>query len=423
MQGWLVRWKNRTQEERLASHNRATSLADGMIDAFAMGMVHWQTMVVYFMSGYIKSAMLLGLLTAIRVFAGAVAEPVLFRHMHGRAYYKGVFLLVGAIARLTWLLMGLAILFISETHTTWFVILFFILTAVQGFAYGGISLAWTSLMNKVIPARSRARYLGFRSACDMLTSVLGAQFVTLILADHPKAVGFGILFLVAAAIDFVSLIPLAMMKEWKSPDTVERTSRTRPSLIATTRDAFGDRNFRRHLLASFAIMCAFTALQFQSQFAENQMGMDAAGLANMATLTLAGQAIGYIAGGWLQSWGGYRLVQLTGFSLTVVYLVMALLPAGQSLFIAMAGIWGLGNALYLLSARNIVAFLVPYEKRMAYFMLVGVMSSISGALFPLTSGLMFDLMGFKAMCAVLLVPAALSIVLAFGIREQKFEDT
>jgi len=396
-------------------HNMVVSLFDGVFDATAMGMVPVATVVVYFITGYVSSAFLVGLLTALRVLAQALGELFFHRVLDAKPRFVPGFLISASIFRLGWLLLGVLVLLFGHTVSPGFIVGFYVIFAVIGFGQGGIYLCFSSVTNKIIPARHRSKYLGFRGASCMVGSVAGAMIAKAFLAGDDSYLRFGWLILIAAAIDWCSMLFIFLSKEKPTP-AAPRDKVSAGALARGLVRLWRDKPFRAHLVSAVLGMFVVAAFPLQTQVAR-MAGMGAEQLALMTTVMLAAQAVGVFCGGFVVSKWGYRSILVASYAFGALYFVGAMLLQGAMGFTVLAVVFGLYYSLNHLALRNIVARLMPVEERVTGFMLVGVITSLAAGVFPLVCGWLADGVGFVWLCALLLPTAIAALVVSTRVRE------
>lgn len=150
-------------EGRHFTRNYLLNTFDGAFFALAMGMVPLNTVLTYFISGYVSQKWLIGLLTFLNVLLTFSPQILVSRKLEKVTRIKPLVILYAAIIRLLWLFMGLNVLLVADRNPTLFVILFYLLYSLIGLSSAFTGICWLNFIVKIIPERYRGRFFGVRS--------------------------------------------------------------------------------------------------------------------------------------------------------------------------------------------------------------------------------------------------------------------
>ena len=160
----MIQQKIEQELQPYIKRNVITSIVDGILNAMAMGLIPLQTLVVYFISEYVDSNFVIGLLTTVQMLLMAIPQFFTARHMERLDSYKGLMGKYVFIYRTSSLIIGLLILLLTPRKPLLFVILFYIIFWLKGLFMGTGNLAYYSFINKVIPFNIRGKFFGWRGA-------------------------------------------------------------------------------------------------------------------------------------------------------------------------------------------------------------------------------------------------------------------
>ena len=201
--------------------NSVLSIADGAIYAFAMGMVPLTTVIVYFMSNYVVSKTVLGILSTLHLLLMFTPQILMSRRLEQLCSYKPYVLIFGAIYRILWLLLGVDVLLFAENRPMLFVVIFYIIFSLIGLFSGFLDISFWNLIVKIIPNEYRIKFFSVRSTVSGLCEAMGALVMGLIVKSLPYPYNYGFLFIIVAGIAFISFILVAYQYEPESPKKTE----------------------------------------------------------------------------------------------------------------------------------------------------------------------------------------------------------
>jgi MFS family permease len=398
--------------------NVMTSMTDGMIDAIANGMIPLQTVIVYFISSYVGSNFLVGLLTTVQLLFSAVPQLITAKYMNGLGYYKRVMGTFVAISRAQSLIIGLLILFVAPRNRMLFVILFYAVYWLNGFTHGCEGISYSVFINKVIPFKVRGRFFGIRGIFCGVGSIIGSLVFGVILASGDSTLNYAILFLVSYGIDMFSYIFLVAAFEPKT--SVSRESAGINGDFKTKIKAIvkNDKNLVTYIIAFSLVMFAVSTVFFETLYAKSNYGLTTTQLTNMTTIIFVSQSAGYFLWGMLIDKFGFKCALLGGYSMYILNLLLAVFVNTPFVIFALAAIYGFTCSVEMIGGRNFLYNICTYDNRPAYVSIANTVIVPVTALAPVINGILFDFIGFKFMCIINLAVLAIGVAFFLKVKEK-----
>ena len=401
----MIQQKIEQELQPYIKRNVITSIVDGILNAMAMGLIPLQTLVVYFISEYVHSNFVIGLLTTVQMLLMAIPQFFTARHMERLDSYKGLMGKYVFIYRTSSLIIGLLILLLTPRKPLLFVILFYIIFWLKGLFMGTGNLAYYSFINKVIPFNIRGKFFGWRGAFNSVGGVLGSLLAGVILRRSVSGTQqYGYLFLLAFALDMLSFIFLVAPYEPKNYQNGAEEIQRNGYGFKLKEILKRDKNIIRFIVAQALIIFPVTSLfPFQTVYAKSNFNIGADVISNMNTIMFVCNAVGFILWGMLVQRRGFKWGMLGGYILFIINLISAIFVSDPNVVIVLTVIYGLTHSAYMIGNINIVFGMCSYEDRPAYLCITNMFIIPISVIAPLINGYIYDTFGFKVMCVINLI--------------------
>lgn len=260
------------------------------------------------------------------------------------------------------------------------------------------SCAWLPWITALLPGELRGRYLARDAAVQNVASFATFLVAAAVLAGHPQAWQFALLFAFSAVTGAISLAFLKRMPDVPTPDE-PRVSAARVPWLEMTRYAPFSKLLRTVVAWSVAYggITAFTVAFLKAQ----------SGMSEGRILLVSSAAF---IGGWSSLWFlGSRLDRLgskpvLGFSVAAWLAVVAgwitlaggVFPVKLSLVLLLQALMGLLAALVQMAHTRLAMAVIPVMGRNHFFAIYSVIGNVTLGLSPMAWGVLIDLVGTHA---------------------------
>lgn len=394
--------------------NSVLSIADGAIYAFAMGMVPLTTVIVYFMSNYVVSKTVLGILSTLHLLLMFTPQILMSRRLEQLRSYKPYVLIFGAIYRILWLLLGVDVLLFAQNRPMLFVVIFYIIFSLIGLFSGFLDISFWNLIVKIIPNEYRIKFFSVRSTVSGLCEAMGALVMGLIVKSLPYPYNYGFLFIIVAGIAFISFILVAYQYEPESPKKTEQV-KWKDYIGKLINVLKNDKNFVNYLFTVILIGgFARMAFSFHIVFAKEKLDISVSQVAVSTFILLFSQTIGYFIWGIVGTkYGPKRTIELSAIIFLPALLYTYLMSSIPVFYISIA-LYGLAQSARNVNENNVVVNLAGSEQNCASY--IGLRNLFGGPFFAFKSaiaGFMFDFLGYEIAFIISAVCALLGLFILF----------
>ena len=395
------------------------NILDGTFFGIAMGFASFTAVIPLFLSGFTGSAVLIGMIPAIRSMGYQLPPLFLARAVARRSRYKPMILLNTLNERIPFLGLALVAWFSPQLGPQWTLALAFVCIIWQGLGGGITANPLQNLVARVFPSEIRATVIGTQSSANNLMASGSALLAGLLLSRLPAPANYSVCFLVAVAGVVASYLCLANMREPAQSD--EYIQPLEISLRQSVGAILGkDPSFRWFLLAKMLAQFAMLASAFYMLYALRrfQIGTAEAGALTSVlfiTQVAAGPGVGFIADRWSRK----GMLEVGALAL-IAGPLLACLAGGLGWFYLVFILVGISNA-----AINTLglAFILEYgseAERPTYFGLANTLVAPVSVIAPMLGGWMADTLGFQSTFLIAAVAGLLAgLVLHFFVSDPR----
>jgi len=401
--------------------NTIYSVIDGSIFATASGMLATNTVIVYFISKYVTTKTLIGLLTTVNVLLSNSAQILMAKRLEESERYKPLLFRFAVLLRFTWFLLACNVFLFAERNNTLFIILFYLIFSLQGLFNAFTSFSWYNLILKVVPERYRSRFFGIRSTFGGIFETLGAFLMGKILKLLPYPYNYSLLFLTAFLIMMISLYFLMQIKEpvFKKPKIVLDKKEYYKNMLRILKE---DKNFTMYLLSVVFIgSIGKMPFGFQTIFAKELLHISAQDVAMATTILLFSQTIGYMI------WGIVGTKK--GFKATIAISAVIFLPAlyftfsmhSKFIYFISISLFGLAQSARNVNESNLAANLCKDPLKQPSY--IGLRNFLMGPFFafnPMIAGAIIDILNARWLFYISTTSMLIGlIIVTFFVKENK----
>lgn len=394
--------------------NKTIGILHGIVHYTALGFYYQTTVLSTFVYALTGSRFFVGLVSSIGALAHQIPQLFASAMVEHLSEKKKMMLWFGAGARLPWLFMSLAILFLDKEAT---LIASLILYAVATMFYAMYILVWTDVMSKVIPLEHRGNYFGLRNfLASTATSLAGLAAGKIVTMYYPTMIGYAISFFLAFAVYFVDLWILSKTKEepslrvGKKTTVLEKLAQI-PSLFRE------DQNFARYCyvraLSSF-IQMGFPFYVIYAPQRLNLTGAQAAAIVGVFTFTqVFGRAVGNLLWGVISQKTGYKIPLEQSCLIVGLASIATVFMNTYAGFIIVLAVAGVASAGFFLASLNILMEFGKPHQRPTYIGVSNAIAGIGGFIPPFIGGIISQNISFQAVYWVTGIVCIISFFLMY----------
>jgi MFS family permease len=376
-------------------HNYLMNTLDGSFFGFAMGFASFTTVIPLFLSGFTGSAILIGLIPAIRAVGYQLPPLFLAKAVARRKRYMPMILLNTLHERIPFLGLAIIAFFSPRLGDQASLILAFLCIVWQGLGGGLTANPLQNLIARVFPSDIRATVIGTQSSANNLMASGSAVLAGLLLAALPAPINYVACFLCAFLGVAISYICLANLRE--TVDTEEYIQPVDVPLWQSIRAILTkDISFRSFLAARMLAQFAMMASAFYMIYAVRAYHISSAQAGAMTgvlflTQVIANPVIGLIS----RRWGRKNMLEVGALGMALAPALAAWSPAA-GWFYGVFILTGIANAIFNTLG---LAFILEFggdAERPTYFGLANTLIAPISVLAPLFGGAVADSAGFQS---------------------------
>ena len=377
-------------------HNFLVNVCDGGFFGFGIGFASFVTILPLFVSHMTDSALLIGLIPAIRGTGWQL--PQLFiadRVSRANRYYPLVVMLTG-LERFPFLGFALIAFFLPALGNTLAMALTFTLLIVQSLGAGFTSPAWQSMIARVIPPEQRGTFFGAQGAAASLMSSVGAIGAGIVLDELGLPINFAVCFFIAFIAVLGSWYFLALTREPSipSPQAEKHPSAFRNELVSILRR---DKNFRAYLISRIVFQVAAMGFAFYTVYAVQHLGVGVVEIGVMTSVYMGTQIVANPVMGWLGDRTSHRMLLEVGALAAMVSALLAAWAASAVWFYLIFIFAGIATvAMWTITITMTIDFAPDPSKRPVYVGLSNTLVAPAAILAPLFGGWLADSVGYSA---------------------------
>ena len=293
-----------------------------------------------------------------------------------------------------------------------------VLFALHSLGTGFTGVAWQDMLGKVIPLRSRGKFMGITSFAGMGSGILGASVATWLLSRYVFPSGYVFSFAIAAVFIFFSWIAVAQTREIPVVNRVAPVS-TRDYWKSLPAVLKRDANFRSYVISQMVINLGGMAWGFLAVYALKRWDLSDGRVSLYSAWLLGGQAVGNLIFGAMADRKGYKIVMEMSVLLAVLSLVLTILAPNPDWFTLVFVLRGLSFGGGFLSILFILEFSAP-SIRPTYIGLNNTISGVVSAIAPIVGGLLTGISGYLGLFQAALVFSLAGLALLhFTVRDPR----
>jgi MFS family permease len=321
-----------------------------------------------FIRGLGLDAFALGIITAIPVAANAV-QILASYFIEKTGKRRELFIWVGLIGRMMWMLCGFIPLFIPLSALAMRTATLALLVMACSCANAVISVGYFSLVTDLVPMRMRGSFFGTRSAISLLVAVLTGLGISMLLDRAAGFTGY-VIALTLAGIFGALDIACYLRVDWPQMKRVSDTGEKPPSFGKIVLTVWRDKPFRTiMLMLTYWGFAVNISAPFVNMYMLEVVGM------TYTQITLINQVLPNVIGILVIKWWGRRMdefgnkpvMNLTGMYMALYPLLWIFAGPGIMWMIMLLNVFtGLSTNAYDISVQNLYLNAAPEKGRSMY---------------------------------------------------------
>lgn len=377
-------------------YNFAVNVFDGAFFGAALGFSSFVTILPLFVSHMTDSALLIGLIPAIRGTGWQLPQLFVADHVRRANRYWPIVVVLTSLERFPFLGFAIVALSLPMLGSSAAMLLTFTLLIVQSLGAGVTSPAWQSMIARVIPPDRRGTFFGTQSSAANVLASVGAVIAGVLLDQISFTSNFAICFFIAFIASLVSWYCLALTREpaIPSPHAESNPSAFRKELLSIL---CCDKNFRWYLVSRVLYQVATMGIAFYTVYAVryHNVGVVEAGV--MTSVFMGAQIVANPVMGWIGDRTSHRLLLEAGALAAVSSALLAAWASNASWFYLIFILAGIANvAAWTITITMTIDFAPDPSKRPVYVGLSNTLVAPAAILAPLFGGWLADAAGYSA---------------------------
>jgi MFS family permease len=389
-------------------HNILVNVLDGAFFGLGFGFASFSTILPLFVSQMTNSAVLIGLVPAIHSMFWQIPQLFMAKTVSSLPRIKPHVLLMTLNERLPYIGFFLIAWFLPVLNKNLALVLFFFLLIWQGLGAGLTANGWQSMLAKVIPSKTRAKFFGIQSAASNLLASLGALLAGLLLQKATPHIGYALCFFIAFFFIMISMIFLALTREPRV-DLPKTNSSSSPLMQSVKTILAQDKVFLGFLISRTLFQFGMMAFAFYIVYGVRFLGMSTAYAGVLTSLALITQVVSNPLLGWVADRWGHRPVLIFGAFSAMLSAFFAWLATSLFLFPLVMILAGIANTAFWTIG---IAYTLEFgtdQTRPTYVGVLNTLGAPAAILAPLFGGWLADTFSYSV---TFIFSAGLSLITA-----------
>jgi len=389
-------------------HNILVNVLDGAFFGLGFGFASFSTILPLFVSQMTNSAVLIGLVPAIHSMFWQIPQLFMAKKVSSLPRIKPHVLLMTLNERLPYIGFFLIAWLLPVMDKKLALVLFFFLLIWQGLGAGLTANGWQSMLAKVIPSKTRAKFFGIQSAASNLLASLGALLAGLLLQKATPHIGYALCFLIAFFFIMISMIFLALTREPRV-DLPKTNTSSSPLMRSVKTILAQDKVFLGFLISRTLFQFGMMAFAFYIVYGVRFLGMSTAYAGLLTSLALITQVVSNPLLGWVADRWGYRPVLIFGAFSAMLSAFFAWLATSLFLFPLVMILAGIANTAFWTIG---IAYTLEFgtdQTRPTYVGVLNTLGAPAAILAPLFGGWLADTFSYSV---TFIFSAGLSLITA-----------
>jgi len=398
--------------EQISKHNYYAFLWHAVFLALAVNFTDVGTIIPAMMVDAGSSSFQLGILTAIMLGGGKLAQLFFAPFLNNRSSKKR-YLLDGINARI-FSLGGMALLFWFSSHIADTLIIWSIFILISLFSFSGAfaNISYVDILGKSVFREKRKVFFSIKQAISSIVVFLSAILVRRMLMAYNYPLNYATLFFIAAVLLGIASLGFWEIKE--IPASNFKISSFKTFINTVIQEIRINRKWRNYLFLTNTQGISIVLMPFLILYAKNLFSADSRDIGNFLVLKVIG---GILAGGLLFYYSAKIKYQIMLYITTIIAILITLfilIIPGSTLFPYVFLVGGIVFTIHTISISGILLEVTTDQNRALYTGLSGA-GSILPVIFPFLGGWIISEFGFNLFFGLFITIMLSSIYFIRGV--------
>ena len=391
--------------KQISKHNYNAFLWHAVFLALASNFMDVGTIIPAMMIDAGSSSFQLGVLTAIMLGGGKLAQ-LIFASFLSNQSSKKAYLLGGVNARV-FALGGMALLFWFSPHIDNVAIIWFIFILITLFSFGGAfaNINYVDILGKSVLQEKRKAFFSIKQVISSLVVLVSAFFVKRILITNDYPLNYAVLFFIAAAFLGIASLGFWKIKEISAPNL--KITGFRKFIRIVISEIRTNKKLRNYLLITNTQGIVVGFMPFLVLYAKKMFAAGSQNIGNFLILKVIGGVLtGSILFYYSRKVKYQTMLYITSVIAILIPLYVLFLPGAEYFpYIFLAG--GIILTIYSVSSGGVLLEVTTNENRALFTGLSGV-GGILPVVFPFLGGWLITEFGFSLFFALFIAVMTIS---------------
>ena len=310
------------------------------------------TILPFYIGNYSSSKVLIGLIPTVYLVGSTLPQIIMARFLRHRKKRKKYLVIAAFFQRVG--ILGLLILSLLQPRfnlpNSLFLLIFFLMYALQNVAAGFMYPAWADFVGKAIP-RKRGRLFGISNFLGGLLGLGMGWLLSYLLDRYPVDQAIPVIFGISLAASMISLMAILSWREVIPPDAYFHTEEEHKNSYAAV---FADKNFVKFLIWRGLMVILEIATPYYTMSALEQLALNAGQVGIFTTILAFAEAVLNPLWGWLGDKRGFLMVIKLSAVAGILGAVLAILFPGLITYYAIFFLVGVMICGFQISMLNVV---------------------------------------------------------------------
>ena len=395
--------------------NNIKNILHGFFLAVAMSVADPSTILPLIVHHFSESVILVGVFASL-LRGGAIAVQ-LFAAFYAQSYKKVMpYLKRVFLARfLSWLAIGLAILFIGDKNPTLTLIVFGIGLFIFSFSAGFGSIYFSEIIAKIFDKKERGKSMANRQFFAALGAIISGGIAGWVLSEFEPPKSYAYLFIISSFLLGIGLFAFSTIKE----PVKENVRIKEKSFIEFLKNAFKflkeDKALQIQILTILFSYSYLFAFPFVILKANQTIHLTGWLIGGFVTIQMLGALLGNLV--WKKLAPRYKLIIMLAYFSMILAFIIAYFANNAFMYFAVFFLIGFAMDGFKIAGMNLLFEIAPEDKRPIYVALQNNLTSI-GLFFAIPGGFILKYFGYDVLYIFTIVMLLIGLYFATRLKTE-----